>query len=165
MRFRPVALATIALLAATGCASRPAATQPPVAPVASAVRCEVVFVEDASNDAIEVLVPSRSLLVHHQWSAEESSNFHAWSAPAKGSSAPPPAVLAWLIPSDTLATDDGSWEEEERGMDWVLPNGAGKTLQLFVQGTDRAPPSLLVDIAPIGAPESRVCVARQGRGI
>lgn len=166
MRSRLVFLTALAVFSATGCTSRPATTLPAVTPAASAVRCEIVFVEDAANDSVQVLVPSRSLLVHHQWTPEEADNFHAWSAPAvPGVRTAPPAMLAWLLPSGETAAESALWQEETRTMDWVLPSGDGKTLQLFVNETPGAPPSLLVDVTPIGAPESRVCVARQGRGI
>jgi len=165
MRSGLVILAAGAVLAATGCAARPAAALA-VPPVASAVRCEVVFVEDASNESVQVLVPSRSLLVHHHWTAAEADNFHAWSVTSvRAAHATPPAILAWLLPSDETAPEDASWQEETRTMDWVLPTGDGKPLQLFVNETVGAQPSLLVDVTPIGAPDSRVCVARQGRAI
>jgi len=165
MRSRFAAMAILPVLAATGCASRPAVTVPAVPTVASAVRCEVVFVEDASNDEVEVLVPSRSLLVRHRWSVEEAENFHTWSAPRPDVRAKQPAVLAMLLPSNEAPADDTLWQEEHRSMEWVLPRGEGQSLQLFVNETDGAPPSLLGDVTPIGAPESRVCVARQARGI
>lgn len=165
MRSGLVIPSVLAVFAATGCAARSAAVRA-VPAVASAVRCEVVFVEDASNESVQVLVPSRSLLVHHHWTAAEADNFHAWSVTSVSAAhATPPAILASLLPTDETAPEDASWQEETRTMDWVLPTGDGKPLQLFVNETDGAPPSLLVDVAPIGAPDSRVCVARQGRGI
>jgi hypothetical protein len=167
-------LCALSALAPAGCASGHAIA-PPEAPgntetqAASALRCEVVLIEDAVQGSVAALIPSQSLIVRYRLGAEEQHDVQSPSATAVDDRRHPGptsrAILALLASDPEGAPTGGTGAEqvtENLAMEWVLPREKDEPVQLLVRDMRNDRPLALLDVVPVGARDSRVCVVGQG---